>query len=242
MTMSPDWSHVRAARLPLTSANALAALRARADVRWMLAEPWLWLRFPAGELAILRQLQPIFGIEFFQHYDGTWLRFGQTVPTSTVPPSGEHEPLTKLIQPSGLVPRTSEPAPAPEPVLLRLHRSTDVHPTTALRCRLIDLEPWINSATTWELTQLRGAWHDGEALLLGQKLPLLTTACHYWGTRVLRPLGHDVAGGYPEATLLKAAGATAGELLIVDEHQVECVPEDLLQPLTRAGLRRALAG
>jgi hypothetical protein len=121
--------------------------------------------------------------------------------------------------------------------VLTVARGGGPEPVTAAACAVGALEAWAATATTAELGAVRGARCGGRAVLLGAGLPALVGATRYWGGQLLVPVGLRPDPDLPEAVLREAAGATDGELLVLDESGAEVVPVAAFEPLTRAGVR-----
>jgi hypothetical protein len=235
----PDpWQSVSAARLPAAALDALGPVRDRPDVRVSVAGGVAWVRWPPPRADVVRCLLPVPGAEFFTRRSERWFRFGSRVPTADAPPA-EDRPLASVLFPDRLAP-TNPPADFAPPVVLRVVRGGDPQPATALACALADLAVWADSATTAELAAVRAARDGSRALLLGAKLPAVASGVRFWGTDVLVPVGFRPDPDLPPPLLREAAGVGAGELLLLAEDGAEGVPESAFEPVTRAGLRRAL--
>jgi hypothetical protein len=234
----PDpWSAVTAARLPADGLAALAPVRSRADVRVQLAGAVAWVRWPAGQPDVVRHLLPVEGVAFFTHRDGAWFPFGRLVPTADAPPDADGLPVAAVIAPQRFEASAPEP-PAWAPVAIGVVRGGEPRPATALACPVGELLRWADTATTAELSAVRAARAGGRALLLGRRLPVISTAVRYWGDKVLVPLGFRVEPDLPDAVLREAAGVVAPEeLLVLDEGGAEVVPLAAFEPVTRAGVR-----
>lgn len=235
----PDlWAEVTAARLPADALGALAAVRGRAGVRVRLVGDLAWVTWPAGAADVVRCLRPARGVAFFAERDGAWFRLGRRVPTADRPPDDPGQPLDAVLVP-GRVSPTLPAAGRLAPVRVGVVRGGPVRPATALRCRLADLLPWAESATTAELAAVTAARCGEVALLRGEKLPTVRDAVRFWGANLLVPLGYRVEPDLPPEAVRAAAGAAADELLVLDEAGAEAVPEAAFAPLTRAGVRLA---
>jgi hypothetical protein len=131
-------------------------------------------------------------------------------------------------------------APFWQPTPLTLVRDDQPRPTSALGCRLRDLEPWINSATTRQMEALQAAWNGERVLLLGSAFASIPGQ-RYWGRDVLVPLGWRPKPLLPETILCAALNLPAEEIALFAEH-VERISRSAFGPLTRAGVRLALEG
>jgi hypothetical protein len=239
MTAANPWNEVTAARLPADGLSALAALRARADIRVHLLNDVAWVTWPAGRPEVSRCLMPAHGVEFFAERDGEWFQFGRRLPTSERPPEGAGESVAVV-----LVPAAVEPLPPAarlgSPVVLRLAHGGDVRPATALCCSLDALATWASRATTAEFDGLRAARTDDRAVLLGAKLPAIPGATRFWGTDLLVPVGFRPDPDLPPAALRDAIGVTGDELVLLSDDGADVIPRSAFEPLTRAGVRLAL--
>src|SRR5689334_9020326 len=132
--MASPLEHVCCARLPATSLPALAGLRCRSGVTVALAGGAAWVRWDAGDEAVLRRLLPLPGVELFARRGEHWHRFGDHLPAFGLPlEAGEALPLHRAI-----VPEPVRPEPpgddAPAPARLALVRDDRARSATALRC------------------------------------------------------------------------------------------------------------
>ena len=115
-------------------------------------------------------------------------------------------------------------------------------PTTALVCEVAALARWADAATTAELAAVRAARDGSRAVLMGKPLPAIPGAVRYWGDDLLVPVGHRSDPDLPPAAVRAAAGAAAGELVLLDANGAEVIPRAAFAPLTRAGVRLATRG
>lgn len=234
--MSQLLDDVCCARFPLAALAALAGVRCARGVMVLPDGGHVWLRWPAGDEAVLRAVLPIAGLEMYVRREGSWYRLGCRLPVSG--PPGEGRPLDQVLLPAPVRP-LAVPSDVLRPMALRLVRDGQARPATALACSLAVLRCWADQATTWQLAAVRGARHGDRVLLLGQPLPPLPTQDCYWGRRVLVPLGFRPEPALPESALAAAIGLEDNEMALVGEAQVEVLGLDLFRPLTRAGVRLA---
>lgn len=236
--VADPWGEVSAARVPAAALAALAPLRNREDVRVLPAPGAVWVRWPAGRTEVVHCLLPVAGVEFFVPRNGGWCRFGHRLPTADAPPAGEGRSVATVLGLAPVEPVEPGDTPAP-PVPLRVVRGGPPQPVTALACRVGDLAPWADRATTAELERVRAARAGDQAVLLGSNLPAVPNAVRYWGDDLLVPLGFRPDPDLPPAALRAAVGAAADELVVLDESGAERIPRAAFHPLTRAGLRLA---
>lgn len=236
---SDPWREVSAARLPWAALPALAAVRDRADVRVHRAGDAAWVRWPGGTAEVVRCLLPAEGVEFFVRRGERWFRFGRRTPTSDVPPDGEGRPVSAVLLPARFDVLPPSPLAASR-VALRIAHGGPPHPVTALACPLADLRHWADTATTLEITSVRGALAGDRAVLLGAKLPTVASGTRFWGRAVFVPAGFHPAPDLPPAVLRAAVGAAADDLVFLGAGDVDLVPKSAFAPLTRAGVRLAL--
>lgn len=234
------WREVSAARLPAAHLHALAPVRDRADVRVFPAGEFAWARWPAGRLDVVRCLLPVPGVEFLVDRGGTWFRFASRLPVSDVPPAGEGRPVAAVLSPARFEPLPPG-AGAASPILLRVVRGGEPKPATALACRTSDLAQWAGTATTMELAAVRAARAGERAVLLGPKLPAIPGAVRSWGDDFFVPVGFRPDPDLSPVALRAAVGATADELVFLDESGAELIPRAAFEPLSRAAVRLALA-
>ena len=94
---------------------------------------------------------------------------------------------------------------------------------------------------------IRGAISGDSALLLGRSLPAWPGAERYWGRRSWSRSASSPGRRSPEEALREALGASGGEVVRLvpgpgEGVAAEAIPLDAFRPLTRAGVRLALAG
>jgi hypothetical protein len=238
--VADPWAAVAVARLPASRLDALAPVRGRPDVVIVPAGDSAWVRWTASHAEVIRCLLPVPDVELFTTRDGHWFRFGRRVPVADRPPEVEGRPVAGLLLPGPIVPTPPTTTPI-EPVALALARSTDPKPVTALACELADLRGWADTATTAELGAVRGAVSGSRAILRGSKLPYVRGATRYWGESVLVPIGFRPDPDLPAGLIRAAVQAEDDELVLLGPAGAELVPVAVFEPLTRAGLRLALA-
>jgi MoxR-vWA-beta-propeller ternary system domain bpX2 len=236
--MNGAWERVRAARLPPDGLAALAPVRCQPGVT-IHTRGQTWVLWPADTTDVVRCLHPVAGVEFFEERDGRWYAFGRRLPSADGPPAGAGEPLDRVLFPTPL-PVQPPPAELPSPVSVRLVRGGPARPATALRCRVADLARWSDAATTAELAAVRAARFGELALLLGRRLPHIANGERFWGERVLVPLGFRPEPDLPADVIRVACRVADEELLVLAADGAEAILESVFEPLTRAGLRRAI--
>ncbi len=239
--MATPLDDVSCARLPRDVLPALAPLRCAPGVRAEFVGECVWLRWRAGDDAVLSSLLPLDGVQLFAQRDGLWFRPGRRLPASDVPPLGEGLPLDQVLFPVPVTPEESPQSPGLRPVTLTLVPDGRPRPTTGLICSAEALLPWAARATTAELEAVEAAHCDGRVFLLGATLPALAGGVRLWGRRVLMPLGFRPEPELSEESLRTALGVSADELLLLDHDGAEAVMRDAFRPLSRAAIR-AFAG
>jgi hypothetical protein len=242
MTPPADpWAAVAAARIPAAAAAALGPVRHRGEVRVVPDGDRLWVRWPAGLADVVRCLLPVPGVVFLVPRGGAWFPFGSRLPTSDRPPEGEGLPVAAVLAPAKFT--AIEPGDVTaQPVALRLVRGGEPRPAAALACQLADLAAWADGATTAELAAVTAARAGERIVLRGAKLPAVPGATRYWGDDALVPLGCRPEPDLRPAVIRAAVGAAADEIVLLGEDGAELIPGAAFAPVTRAGLRLALAG
>jgi hypothetical protein len=236
MTMPLPLHDVSCASLPAASLWLLAAVRCEAGVQVSDAGERIWLRWDAGNDAVLRAVTPIPGCRLFVFRGGSWFPLGKHLPAD-VPVSG-FRPLDQVLLPAPVsplpVPSLARPA---NPVSLTLIAERKPRPASALRCGLADLRTWALTVPNPRLALLQATHCAEEVLVLGKKLPELTRGRRFWGHAVLVPLGFRVEPALPESGLRQALELDEGDLALFETDHVNVIPRSALVPLTRAGLR-----
>lgn len=232
------WAEINAARMPAAGLAALAAIRNRPDVTVGQQQDHLRVSFPTGDAEVLRYLQPMIGVQFFARQGDSSIELGRRLPSAVSATDLAAEPLDKAIglSPFEVVPPSAS-AMAPAPI--RIVRGGNSQRTSALRTDVDALARWAETASTAALACVRGAYLGRQALLLGDRLPVLRGAERYWGNRVLFPLGFRPEPELSESILRDAYGAGVDELVFVNGDGVELISGAAFEPLTRAGLRLA---
>jgi hypothetical protein len=238
--MSRAMDDVCLARLSRAALAGLAALRCHRGVTVFGQGDTLWLRWQAGDEAVLSQVLPLDGVELFLRRDDRWYRFGHRLPAFDMGPLGDGQPLERVLFPAPVAPEPPLDRPL-TPVTLTLLRDDHPRPTTGLTCKLQTLNAWADRATTAELEVAQAARSGDRVLVLGRSLPLLLEGQRLWGHGVLAPLGWRPEPGLTEDALRSALGVESDEFVLLDHAGVEVVPRDAFQPLSRAGVRLALA-
>jgi hypothetical protein len=237
--MATPLDDVCCARLPLGALPALAPVRCLPGVGVTVDGERAWVRWAAGDGAVLRCVLPVLGVEMYVRHKGHWYRLGSRLPCSGVPDGAAAVPLDRLLVP-GPVQAEFVLRPEPRTVTLRLVRDARLRSATALRCDLSALANWLDRATSARLAALRAARSGGQVLLLGHRLPPLADGERFWGERLLVPLGHRPEPGLPERALCEALGVSDDQIALLGADGFEVLPRDAFGPLTRAGVRLAL--
>ena len=236
-----DWDAVTEARIPVADLVCLAPLRTRSDIRVRMAHGIAWLNWTTSRAEAIRELLPRVGAEFFTTVKGQRYRLGSRLPSGEAPPDGEARPLATVLMPS--------PATLAEPdagifggVDLRLVRCDVPRPTVALVCPLEALREFADRATTAELAGVSGLLSRDRAVLFGETLPSVPGAVRFHGKGVLIPIGFKLHPELPETIVRSAAGIADDDVLLITGAGIETIPRSRAEPLTRAGLRLAIAG
>jgi hypothetical protein len=240
MTMESDyWSAVIAARIPAGELRALASLRTRADLRVIVRDDAIWIRWTGHSDEIVRCLLPVPGVALWvKRTDGQWSRFRSRLPTSNAPPDELGIPLIQALQPDrfeSIVPRANLFKPLP----IRLVRSTQPLIATAIMCDMKTLLAWSELATTYQLEQLRSTRFRNRVVIVGSSLPTIAGSIRFAGKRLLVPVGYRIEPIVSESPVLEALGANGGELAFVTDSAVDVIPSSAFAPLSRAGIRLA---
>lgn len=230
------WLDVAAARLPLAHLDALAGVRDRADVRILVEDDRVWVKWAASRGDVLRGLVAVPGVQFLTTRDGEWFPFNRRIPVAEGPPLGEWDAVSRHLHPQSLAWKRPDDDPLPG-VALRIVRGEGPRPTTALACDLTTLAGWADAATTLELSRVSASRSGGRVLLRGERLPAIASAVRYWGDNVLIPLGFVAEPDLPASVIREAVGAAEIEIVVIDESGIEIVPADAFAPLTRAAVR-----
>jgi hypothetical protein len=238
--MTTPLSEICCASLPVNELSVVAELRGMPGVVVAVDRERAWLRWSMGDEPIAVKVLPIRGAELYAERDGQWFRLGSRLPAAGWPAHLEARPVHDVIMPAPV-----EPEPTPTTPLgrcrLQLVRDSRQRTTTSLRCPIGSLASWADRATTTELAAVDGICSRNEAVLRGHYLPMLAEARRFWGARVLAPLGYRPEPELPENALLAALGAEGDCLAMLDLDGVELLPVHAFEPLTRAGVRLALA-
>jgi len=233
------WQTVKAARIPWSQLPALALLRDRADVLVCKKGNDAWIRWGASQSLVIECLLGVSRVAFFVKKGSTWFPFGRLVPTALAPPEELGEPIVFHLSP--LAPESvSAPAGPAGKISWKLKPGDSPQPATAMTCSLAALAAWAESATRWEIEQLKAARKGDRAILKGERLPSIAGSTRYWGTRVWIPLGFVGDPPFHEAVLIAAANLEPDAILLCQDHQREVIPEHAFGPLNRSGIKLAL--
>lgn len=250
--MSPTW----ALRLEPREGPALGPLRRMpgpeappglTGLEVCLEGAALWLRGPDpddGLAATLRALPA--SARFVVDEQGLLRPPGARLPVGRLP-RGPWWPLARWLRPR-LPEGGRDPAPAPEPLALRLVRAgpDDVHPDPELlRLPLAALAAWAEEASALRLARLSLAVDTGDpprALVRGQPLPPLPGERLVVVEGVAWPVGYAPRPGLDPGALSLTLALLPGELALLDpQGGREVVPGGAFVPATRAAIRAAWA-
>lgn len=239
--------------------RVLADLRARAEIRVLVVGDRAWVRWQ-GDAALTSEILPgrilpLEGVELFCERAGGWYRLREHLPALGVPFRTDEEGvgLDRLLIPAKLsAQRTSGSLPERLRIGMVRDEGQGIRLATAVRCSLKAIFLWAEETTSQEISRLRGAWwhgaaggqEEGEVFVFGEpgSLPHLVDSVRYWGTDLLVPLGFRSDPDLPSEAIRSAAGAGAGDLLVIDEHGIELIDLEAFEPLSRAGIRLAYGG
>jgi hypothetical protein len=217
-------------------------LRREVGIMVTTAGDRVWVCWEAGAEAVVRRVLPLPGAELYTRRDGLWYRIGHHLPTFGLPVEDESvaRPLYRAVTPEPAQVIMPEEMP-PTSTRLRLVRDEHVRPASAMRCALAALDRWIESAPTTEITALSAAWFGGEVIVRGTRLPTIAGSERFWGELLLAPLGFRPEPSLPEPALRRVLRVRDAALLVLSDQGIEEVPREAFGPLTRAGVRLALA-
>ncbi|CAN5871681.1 hypothetical protein BH23PLA1_BH23PLA1_18930 [soil metagenome] len=234
-----DLTLVGRARLPLSGLSALAHLRAREGISVRVEGDRAWISWKLGDEIVPRALLPVPDVEFYVFEAGQWYRSGSRLPSFNLPSPDPSVPLNQALTP--LPTRWEDPKEGWAPVRLRLTRDDRPRQATALRCQIAELLEWADSVPTTALSTLRAALGEDRVLLIGANVPAIVGGDRFWGERVLVPMGFRTKPALSEGVLAEALRAEADDLVLIHARGAELVPRSAFRPLTRAGVRLALA-
>jgi hypothetical protein len=232
------------ASLPGDRLDVLAGLRRESGITVAVRCDRAWVAWDPSRTNVARELLSVEHVEFFRVREGRYHRLGSWLPSSDVPRDLETTavPLARALVPEPA--RLSTPsAVSIRPMPLTLVPDEPPRSATAMLCDLTALVAWADRATRSEVESSMAALSAQTALLVGRSLPWLRGATRLWGERVLVPLGLR-----PEPELKESAWAGVfcldeTDLAIVSAGgEVEVVPGDAVERLTRARVRMALGG
>lgn len=226
------------ASLPAAKLAALAAVRARVDVVVLARDDRCWVWWPAGDMEVLYRVLAVPGVELYVRRDGFWHRCGRRLPSFDVPDGTAARPLSHVLLPGRVQPEFAAPRDW-EPFSLTLVRDERPRGATGMRCRLDELAHWAETATTAQLSCVRGARCGTEVMLLGPRLPARVRGERFWGGSLLLPLGFRSEPALREGALCAALGIGAGDIGVLSRMGLEILARDNFQPLTRVGIRLA---
>jgi hypothetical protein len=238
--MNSVFDRVCCAYIPAESLPVLADLRCEPGIRVALAGERAWVRWEPGNEAVLFRFFAVPGVTFYRYQDGLWYRHDQSLPSFGLPDDLPTQPLAEVLTPAPLEPEPSPLAPIqPKQACLVLDQRP--RPTSAVLCRVTELAKWADRATSRSLASIQAARSGERILLLGERLPLLERSERFWGRRILAPLGSSLEPALPESALAEAFGLEAEEIVLVRWQDAQIIPQGALEPLTRSGIRLALA-
>ena len=237
--MLAQFADVSCACLPAEHLPALAQLRGCPGVVCRQLGENVWVRWEGNDEKLLERLLPIPGVTLYSWREGRWYRLGSVLPAFDVPAEGPVRPLHDLLFPAAIQPITLSAPARTSAQTLGLVADDQPRPATALIASLPELLAWADTVPTARLGKLRAAHHGKLVLVLGQHLPVLASGQRLWGQTVLAPLGFRLEPDLTENTIRAAFALKEGDLLLILQDGAQVVKADILQPLDRAGLRKA---
>jgi hypothetical protein len=237
---APMLDQVCCASLPLPALTVLAGLRREGGIRVAKTAGRAWVFWEPGDVEVLNHVLPVAGVELFVRSRGRWHRPGRHLPESGLPVSDEEcVPIDRAIFPEAVT-ATAARADSFTPARLRLVADDTYRPATALRCRLTDFARWAEWAPASRLAAIRAARSGERVMVVGAWLPEIADATRFWGERILTPLGFCPEPRLGERALRRALRIGDDETLVLAKDRFEIMPDGVLQPPTRAGVRMAL--
>ena len=100
--MTHSLTDICCASIPVESLPHLAALRTSTQLRVLMMNDRVWLRWPAGADEILGAVLPIHGVELFAYRAGNWYRPGRHLPVFDVPDDRDCVALLQALSPTPL--------------------------------------------------------------------------------------------------------------------------------------------
>ena len=229
------------ARLPASALGRLAAMRCENGLEVALHDRELWVRWPAGDDAVVRMLLPLAGCRLYGKREGRWHAWGLALPAFDVPEALRFRPLWQVIFPAPVQPQSAEDF-APLAAELALVADDAYRPTTALHCSVDQFLAWADAVPPCALERYRAAIQRERLFVLGKKLPWIERSERFWGQSVFLPIGFRTRPSLAEADLRNALGIAETDLAILRADGCEIVAKDCFAPLTHAALRLARQG
>ncbi len=243
--MRSELAQVGCASLPLAALAALGDLRRAEGISVTVAEDRAWVRWEPGDESVLRRVMPLPGAELYTRRGLHWYKLGARLPSFGLPmdqPGLESRPLHRAV-----VPRAVWPEPPGDvtviAVELALVRDDHIRTATALRCPVNVLGQWADIAPSSRFNGLLASRSRSVVLIVGSSLPEVAGPGveRFWGARVLTPLGLRAEPSLPEQALRGVLGIGDDQLALLSADGVEIIPYAALRPLSRAGVRLAVA-
>ncbi len=264
--MTPRWQDVRCASIPVDDLSVLADLRREPGIRVTIADGRAWVCWddepgPSAESEATRRilvtrLLPRPGVEIFARSDGRWHRPGEHLPAFGVPVGDGFDgvragPRDRARADLGGAAGGRRPRPGPAPDRARRGRTAPARRRAAMPAfgaRRLGR----TGAVVVDRVDLRGVVSRADARRTGRgrgpaararrTAPRAADGLRYWGADVLIPIGYRAEPDLAERALRSAVGAGPDVLVVLDADGPELVPRQAFRPMSRAGIRQALAG
>jgi len=219
------------------SLTALPPHRTRSG--WEICEEngILWLRCPgeSGDVAACAGLACV--ARYRSGPPGRLLPPAGTVPVARMP-SGPWQSLADFLPVSPFP--ALLPGRSPQRLSVRLERSSQEMPPTALLVSLTELLAWADQASRLRFARLKFAAADaGRVLVTGTPLPPVPGVSWYFHGTLALPSGWDFAAPLLPAWVEQALALPPGAVALVHpDAPMEIIPQEALIPLTLSALRR----
>jgi len=208
-TLNSGWL----AALPSGAIPHLGNLRERAGIEVCEANGQVWLRGPALDEAMLRELRALLGSQVFQPLtDAQLLLLGATVPHGYAP-HGDWHALRKWL--TIRLPTKQFVAAPPAPARLELVRAAGQQAPSLVRLLWPEWSNYALTAPQVRLARLEFAACQAEVVVRGEPLPPLHGEYFYVRHGVAAPIGFDWHPALDARVLRAAWGCELDELVLL---------------------------
>lgn len=208
-TLNAGWI----AALPTAAISHLGKLRERVGLEVCEAEGQVWLRGPALDEALLRELRALLGSRIFQPLsDGQLLPLGATVPHDYAP-RGNWQALRQWL--TIRLPTKQFVAAPPAPARLELVRTAGQQAPTLVRLLWPEWHDYALTAPQLRLSRLEFAACQADVVVRGEPLPPLRGEYFYVRSGVAAPIGFDWRPALDARVLREAWGCEPDELVLL---------------------------